>query len=130
MISPFRFQKKESKALKWDELQSIVMGKNMGELAKIDPNAKDIDFWQETVLHTCAAHCWVNGVRYLMSREPKPNLKVKDTYGGSECYRFVVKSAPNLHFFEVKRFISSELGTKTPKIGSKCSNCLWKMAKR
>ena len=81
------------------------MRKNMGELAKIDSNAKAIDVYQATVLHVCAAYSWVDGVRYLMSREPKPNLKVKDTYGGSECYRFVVKSAPNLHFFETKRFI-------------------------
>ena len=77
----------------------------MPELMKIDPNAMAVDDGGYTILHLCAQHAWVDGVKYLMSHEPKPDLTIKSRDGSSEFYRFVVKSAPNLHFFETKRFI-------------------------
>ena len=57
------------------------MDKNMCELQKIDPNAKTESGPQFTILHYCAAYAWVEGLKYLLSREPKPDLTIKDIYG-------------------------------------------------
>ena len=79
----------------------------MPELMKIDPNAKTVDDEGYTILHWCAEHAWAEGVKYLMSREPKPDLTIKGKYGGNEFSRFVVETLRNFCSFEISilRFI-------------------------
>ena len=76
-----------------------MKNKNMSELKKIDPNAKTVDGYQTTVLHGCAIFAWVEGVKHLMSLEPKPDLTIKDNDGGSKVSLFAVKSAPSIYIF-------------------------------
>ena len=83
-----------------------------------------------SILHHCAQDVWVKGVKYLMSRETKPDFTIKDSIGSSKVSQFVVKSLRNLYLFEIKRFIGLEVGKRIPKFGSKCSNYSLAMDKR
>ena len=76
-----------SEGLKWKELKTIVIDKNMFGLMTIDPNAKTDDGAQATILHWCTRFAWVEGVKYLMSREPKPDLTIY-TAGSNGCNKF------------------------------------------
>ena len=62
-------------------------------------NVNAISESERSILHWCAKFAWVDAVKHLMSREPKPDLTIKDNWGGSEFSQFVVKSAPNIYIF-------------------------------
>ena len=79
-----------------------------------------------TVLHFCAEYTWVEGVKFLMSREPK--LTIKEKLGSNKVSQFV-EPVPNLCSFEIKRFIGLGWRTTTPKMSLKCSNFLLKVGK-
>ena len=94
--------------------------KNISQLRRINPNARAVDGLQGTILHLCATYAWVEGVQYLTSNEPKPNLAIKDSVGGSEVSPFAANCP--IFVFESRRFIKLELGTRIPKIAFKRSN--------
>ena len=79
--------------------------KNMPELMKIDPNARTVGGWCQTILHWCAEYAWVEGVKYLMSREPKPDTTIRDKYGGNEFSQICCGVCAESLFFEIKRFM-------------------------
>ena len=98
---------------KWYEnlehrLEVLTLFLNNGQ----DVNA--IGFDGMSILHYCAKNSWVEGTKYLLSRDPKPDLTITDKHGGSKVPQFVAKGCAE-SFFEIKRFIWLDLGKRIPR---------------